>query len=276
MIKLPDMELLLKDDPDLMTLPGLVYEILELIDSSYSCADEIVDLVSQDAVLTAKVLRMVNSAFYGMVAQIETVAHAINIIGLRALRDIVIVTKVGEKFEGISADVINVASFWENNMVCAGVAKSLDQRQLIPRHNVFAPALLSNIGALVFLQKSPQVSRHILQIAKRENQNIYDVEQATLGYTHADIGVELMKRWGLPEIFVQVARFRHNFYLAGSYVYEASIVHLAASYADKTHPVINFEGLDSEPDLSVHNYINIPDMAIQELMAKIDTSSMMM
>ena len=56
MIELPNLELLLKDDPELMTLPGMVYEIIELIDSSYSSAEEIVELVSQDAVLTAKVL----------------------------------------------------------------------------------------------------------------------------------------------------------------------------------------------------------------------------
>jgi HD-like signal output (HDOD) protein len=273
MLNLPDLELLLKDEPDLMTLPSIVYEILELIDSSYSSADEISEMISQDAVLTAKLLRMVNSAYYGMLAQIESVNHAINIIGLRALRDLVVVTKVGEKFQNMPASVANIESFWMNNLVCAGMAKRLDQRQLIPRHNIFAPALLSNIGVLVFMQKLPQVSRRILQIAKEKRQSIYDVEESILGYTHADIGMELMRQWKIPEIFIQVAKYRHNFYQAGSYSNEAAIVHLAASYADKIQPFINMEGLDADLDLSVYNYVSMPESLIHTLLSEIDTSS---
>ncbi|MCW8826963.1 MAG: HDOD domain-containing protein [Gammaproteobacteria bacterium] len=278
MIELPDLGLLLKDDPELMTLPSVVYEILELIDSSESSAADIVDLVSQDAVLTAKVLQMVNSAYYGMIAQIETVSHAINVVGLKALRDIVVVTKVGEKFKDIPKNVVNVESFWMNNLVCAGMAKRLDQRQLIPRHNIFAPALLSNIGALIFLQKLPQVSKRILQIAKENNQNIYEVEESILGYTHADIGAELMRKWGLPEIFVVVAQYRNHFYQAGSYINEASIVHLSASYADNVQPFINFDGLEIEPDLSVYNYISLSGNLIKELLSEVEpeTSDFMM
>ncbi|MDH3355819.1 MAG: HDOD domain-containing protein [Chromatiales bacterium] len=273
MIELPNLDLLLDSDPEMMTLPSIVHEILELIDSSDSSSEEIVKLVSQDAVLTTKVLRMVNSAYYGLVAQIETVAHAINIIGLRTLRDIVVVTKVGEKFNGVSPDVVNVESFWENNLACAGMAKRLDQRQLIPRNNIFAPALLSNIGVLVMLQKSPRASRHVLQAAKENRQNIYDVEQEILGYTHADISVELMKRWEIPEIFIQVAKYRHHFYEGGSYSNEAAIVHLAASYTDRVQPFVNFEGLNSEPDLAIHNYINLPEIVIHEVMDEMDGGS---
>jgi len=273
MFELPTLDLLLKDDTELMTLPSIVYEILELIDSSYSSSEEIVALVSQDAVLTAKVLHMVNSAYYGLVAHIDTVAHAINIIGLRTLRDIVVVTKVGEKFNGIPSEVANVESFWMNNLVCAGMAKRLDQIQLTPRHNIFAPALLSNIGALVFLQKLPLVSKRILQIAKEKRHDIYDVEQDILGHTHADIGAELMKQWGLPEIFVQVAKYRDKFFQAGSYINEAAIVNLAASYADQAQPFVNFEGLKSDPDLSAYNYVYVPENLIDELIAEVEPSS---
>lgn len=273
MLELPDLELLLKGDPEMMTLPSMVYELLDLIDSSHSSTEEIAELVSQDAVLAAKVLRMVNSAYYGMVAQIETVQHAISMIGLKTLRDIVVVAKVGEKFSGIPPEVANVESFWVNNLFCAGMAKRLDQIQLTPRHNVFAPALLSNIGALVFLQKLPKVSKRILLMAEESNQDVYKVEQTILGYTHADIGAELMENWNLPKIFIEVAHNRNQFHKAARYINEAAIVHLAASFADKHQPFINFAALGSFTDQSAYNYVYVPENLINELITEIGTSS---
>lgn len=269
-MQLPRIEQLLEDDAELLTLPSVVYEILALIDSPDSSVEQIVEKVSQDAALTVRVLRMVNSAYYGLPMPVSNVEQAITLIGLKTLRDIVLVSKVAEKFSDIPAKVANMTSFWNNSLMCAGLAKRFYKEQGLKKHNIFSAALLNNVGILVMLQKMPSEMQYLLKLADKHQQNLYDAEQLVLGYTHADVGAMFMSEWGMPELFVQVAKYRDNFYLAGEYDREAAIVHLAASHADSVMPLFNLDGLQSEPDLAIYDFLSLSEESISTQMKEID------
>ena len=196
-------------------------------DSNYSAAD-IGKVVSQDAALTARLLRIVNSAFYQFPSTIETVSRAVTIVGNRELRDLVFAATVAGIFEKISSDLIDIESFWRH-AVYSGIFSRIIARKCRVLHNerLFVAGLMHDIGRLVIAYKLPKESREVLSLMRDENVNLFDAERKVLGFDHAEVGAELMKVWGLPMSHQVAALNHHQPEGVQEYALEASIVYVA-------------------------------------------------
>lgn len=245
---------LAEDVAGLISLPDVCVRVKEMVDDPDCSASDIGKVVSKDAALTARLLRIVNSAFYQFPAKIETVSRAITIVGNRELRDLVFAATVAGIFEKISSDLIDIETFWRHAVYC-GIVSRIIAKQCRVLHNerLFVAGLMHDIGRLVIAYKLPTQSREVLQLMKDEQLPLQQAERNILGFDHAEVGAELMKSWSLPISHQLVALNHHTPQYARDFTLEASIVYLANAIS----------GLAEAGEYEVDDLQDVPDQVWQ-------------
>jgi len=184
---------------ELSSLPEIYSRINDLVDDPYCSVNDIGKIISNDPSLTTRLLKLVNSPFYGFPSQISTVARAIAIIGMQELRDLVLATSVTRMFTGIPADLVDMTQFWRQSIYCGLVARSIASRcNNKNRERLFVAGMLHKIGALVIYKKIPELSREAISRVQFNSEVLYKAENDVFGFNHADVGGELIRQWKLP------------------------------------------------------------------------------
>ena len=214
---------------DLPTLPRTVLKITELVNDPKSSAKDLARVITDDQVLTARLLKLVNSSFYGFPQRISTVTAAIVLLGFDAIRNLLLTTSVFDLFANRNRQKKQVQErFWDHSLGCAVGAKVIGNYL---RHDkieeLFVSGLLHDIGKIVEMMYLPDEFARVVATANRENLLMTTAEIKVLGYNHADIGKLLAEKWNLPAKLVQVIAHHHQPVNAGSFALEAAIVHLA-------------------------------------------------
>lgn len=212
-----------------------------------------------------RILRLINSSFYAAPMKVDSLQEAASLLGLSNLRDLVIAIKLAERFEQFSGETIDLLRFWQNTFYAAAIARDLYRALGHKRFNLFAVVMLHHVGVLILLQKFPVKMKAMLESVKRTRKELHDAERAALGYSHAEVGADLLDAWGLPEVFSEVTRYHHDFFKTRRYAVEAAIVHLADSVAQRHIPVLPFEGIAMEPDLAVYRYVTLSPQRLSRL-----------
>ena len=190
--------------------------------------DEISDIIATDPGLSVRLLRIVNSAYFGFPSQIETVSHAIGVVGLEQLNNLVISTVIMERFKGIPDSVINMESFWKHSIACGLAAKIISSHSgEINTEKFFVAGILHDIGRLIIALTAPFNILSVFMRCKSEKISLHESEKDILGFTHAGIGKHLLKTWGLPVFLQEVVGNHHQPGKNFSFSKESSIVHLA-------------------------------------------------
>jgi len=219
---------LIQEDDQLATLPDIFYRLNAAIEDPDCTFDDIGEIISIDPGLTARLLRIVNSAFYGFSTQVETVTHALTIIGTDQLAQLVLATSVMGQFKGIPGDLLDMDSFWRHSIATGLAARSI--AALSGEYNVerfFVAGLLHDIGRLVFCIKAPEETGNIFKQAEASGKLLCIEEQKTFGFDHAELGGELLKAWNLPERLVESVCFHHAREKSKTYPQETAVVNLA-------------------------------------------------
>lgn len=219
---------LIQGDDQLATLPDIFYKLNAAIEDPDCTFDDIGEIISIDPGLTTRLLRIVNSAFYGFSTQVETVTHALTIIGTDQLAQLVLATSVMGQFKGIPGDLINMDSFWRHSISTGLAARSI--AALSGEYNVerfFVAGLLHDIGRLVFCVKAPDEIGEIYKRAEASGNLLCIEEQKTFGFDHAELGGALLKAWNLPERLVESVTFHHSPAKSKNYPQETAVVNLA-------------------------------------------------
>lgn len=214
----------------LVSLPEVCIRISEMVDNPRSNAAAIGRVISQDAALTARLLRIVNSAFYRFPAKVETVTRAITIVGNRELRDLVLAATVSGIFEKIPSDLIDMDLFWRHGIYTGILSRLIAGKcRVLHSERLFVAGLMHNIGQLILAYKLPRYYRAAQAMAQEENIPLFEAEQKVMGFDHAEVGADLMQSWDFPESHQLTARYHHQPRLAGTYELEVAIVHVAES-----------------------------------------------
>lgn len=219
---------MIEGDNQLASLPDIFFQFKEVMEDPESSFLDVGEVISHDPALTSRLLRIVNSAFYGFPEKIATVSHAIGIIGLDQLNDLVLSTVVVDQFRKIPGDAINMRVFWEHSIACAIAARIIAsyKNELSPER-FFVAGMLHDIGRLVICMKAPEEALEALNLSKSKDCLLHTAEQEVLGFDHAEVGSALLKAWNLPEIHVKTAAYHHKPTKAANYCVEASIIHIA-------------------------------------------------
>ena len=184
----------------LFTLPDIAMRVNQVANDPDSRSEQIAEVVQLDAALAASVLKIANSAYYGMPSKVDTISKAITRIGLHPLRDLVMSVAIIRRFRGIPAEFVSMADFWDNSVMCGITARCLAARCRTPEPDrLFLAGLLHKIGRLVFYSTQPLLYRQVLLQGPRSDSGIAAAEHAVFGFNYAELGAALLKAWKLPD-----------------------------------------------------------------------------
>lgn len=212
----------------LVSLPEVCIRVNEMMDDASTSASDIGKVISQDTGLTARLLKIVNSSFYGSPSKIETVTRAVTVIGLRELRGLVLAASAIETFSKIPNDILNMVQFWRHSVYCGVVAQLLaDRCNVLHSERLFVAGLLHDIGKLILCHRLPSEAKIVVDRMKSDKLMDFEVEQDIIGFDHAEVGGELIKAWKMPVSLGQAIRYHHNPAKAEDISMEICLVHMA-------------------------------------------------
>ena len=236
---------------ELPTLPTTVARLLELIDNPRSTAYELGQMISEDQVLTAHVLKLANSAYYGFSRRIKTIPLAVVVLGYETLKNVLLTISIIDRFSrqmnGLQFDF---SLFWDHTLATAIASRILAKDagyQLTGE--AFVAGLLHDLGKLILSQYMSEEFSKIYRLSFQNREPMYNMEKKMLkGVTHAEVGAWLAERWNLPGTLVQAIRYHHEPMQAPVASPLACIVHMGNYFARKQQ--IGFSGDVSFPVLS--------------------------
>lgn len=236
----------------LPTLPTVITRMSQLLQDPRTSAEEVGKAITNDQALASKVLKLVNSAFYGFPGRINTITHAIVILGFGTVKNIVLTASIFDSFGGKGeAGAFDVEKFWLHSIGVGAAGKAIAQytgfRSL---EESFLGGLLHDIGKIILSQYAKPEMAKVLKIVSQENTLIIDAEKKALGATHQELGGWLCSKWNLPKDLTAAVTNHHYPSLGGEHMQIASVVHLAdilvralaiGSGGDKRIPRLNEE-----------------------------------
>ncbi|NOZ37879.1 MAG: HDOD domain-containing protein [Gammaproteobacteria bacterium] len=231
----------------LVSLPEVCLRVNEMMEDPSTSAKELGQVISRDTGLTARLLKIVNSSFYGFPSKIETVSRAVTVIGLRELRGLVLAASAVETFSKIPTEVLNRVHFWRHSVYCGVVAQLVaEECKVLHSERLFVAGLLHDIGKLIIAHRLPEQMKIIKQRVADEQRFDYEIEQQELGFDHADVGGALLREWKMPPTLCDAVYFHHHPSDATESLMDAAMIHLANSITGVAE-----EGLDVDMDIMI-------------------------
>ena len=212
----------IKDTRSIPTLPGVIAKLSSLADNDKVSVQEMARVVSSDQVLSAKVLRLVNSPFYGFSGRVSTVSNALILLGVNVVKSLAISSSIFDIMEK------NVVGLWEHSLG-AGVAASIISRHLkLPEaEEIATAALLHDIGKVIIKMNLRNDYDELLKTIAEKDISMLESEREMLGTDHAKIGEWLSRSWYLPEKLIEPIAFHHDVAKSVHQQVKTAVVHVS-------------------------------------------------
>ncbi len=224
---------------NLPTPPIVFHQIQKVIRDPKVSAGQIASILAEDPAMSVKVLKLTNSAFYGLSREVVSVKQAVVIVGLEAIKNLVLSASVLDMFKGKNVDQEFQESFWRHSLAtgfCTRIlAKRVKSRGIVDPDTAFSAGLLHDIGKMII--SSFLVEEYKKLKAEREgdkHSSDYEIEERILGYNHAQIGGFLAVQWKLPQLLGDAITFHHVPQLNDTDCPLTYLVHLGDYLAKKT------------------------------------------
>ncbi len=197
---------------DLPTLPTVASQIIGMANSPMTNAADVGRMIEQDQALTAKVLKLVNSAFYGFPGQIKSIQHAVVIMGFNKVKNVVVTASVFDMAKGRKSDRLDLARFWQHSLGTAVSAKVATKGLSSPLQpdDAFVGGLVHDIGKLILDQFLPEEYGPVLEAAQKRGCLILEAEKELLGFNHSRVGSWLAEKWQLPSTLQHAISQHHR------------------------------------------------------------------
>jgi putative nucleotidyltransferase with HDIG domain len=196
----------------LPALPALYTELVNLLQSPDASMQKIGEVIAKDLGMTAKILQLVNSAFFGIPRHVSSPAQAVSLLGLDTVKALVLTIGIFSKFDKERLLRLGIDSLWEHSIRTGAIAKGIAAREGMQKNQVddaLMGGLLHDVGKLILAENIPDKYGEILEQAQARGVFVHEAEQRCLGATHADVGAYLAGLWGLPEVIVEAIAFHH-------------------------------------------------------------------
>ncbi len=196
---------------DMPALPAVVARLTRLIGDPRTTASDINDTLSSDPGLVTRILKQVNSPFYGFSRRITTITNAVVILGFTHVRNLALSAFVFDAFGSWRGSPFDIGSLWRHSIGSAFLAAKLAKTQ-DPKleEDAFICGLLHDLGKFIMARNAPAHMESVLRTAEAEDILFLEAERLRLGYDHTELGAYAMERWNLPESLCRVVRFHHR------------------------------------------------------------------
>jgi HD-like signal output (HDOD) protein len=200
---------------ELPTMPEVLTRLSEVVASEDSSADDVAKVIATDPAVSTNVLRIVNSAYYGLQVRVASIGLAVSIMGFSMTRKVALKAAVFSVFGRNRTQVqhFDPAAFWRHSVFTAVAARTLGMES--PRfgtshaEDLYICGLLHDIGKLILVEKATVEYQRVLAEAARSGRPEIEVETEVFGFTHADVGSVLGVKWFLPEDLTIAIRYHH-------------------------------------------------------------------
>jgi diguanylate cyclase (GGDEF)-like protein len=201
---------LFETSENLPTLPGIAEKLLQVFQKENPDIDEIGEILSTDPTLSAKVLKVVNSAFYSLPSKITSVNHAIRMLGFNSVINLALSFSLVSKYNTKTSKTLDHALFWKDSLIGAIAVKLIGEKIIKSFSNdIFFLGLLQNIGFFTLSCCMPKQYDLVMAQYHKNGSQIHEAESQILGYNHMEIGEYLTKLWGLPDTFYTPIGYHH-------------------------------------------------------------------
>ena len=228
----PELKQVIGDIDALPSLPGAYNEIMSEVSSPQGNLANVGEIISRDLAMTAKILQLVNSAFFGLPSHISSPAQATTLLGLDVIRGLVLSLKVFSEMDPGKA-VLDVESLLSKSTEVGSLAKRIAACAGLDRkycdHAMMA-GLLHDIGQVVLANKFPEKYKQVTETVRERSIPTHEAELEVFSSTHAAVGAYLLGLWGLPNTIVEAVAFHHNPALANN----TGLTPLSAVYIAET------------------------------------------
>jgi HD-like signal output (HDOD) protein len=193
-------------------LPEVTRKIIETVEDPKSTAAQLHQIVSHDAALVTRVLKVVNSSFYGLPGQVSSVERAIVLLGLNAVKNLAIAASLGQLFRGGRlCQKFSVKDLWTHCAAVGVTARALARQMKLPlAEEAFLAGMIHDVGLLVLLQSTPEKLREVCESASKTGGDFCEIEQQTIGVDHQQVGMALAAQWKFPKPCQLVAGYHHQ------------------------------------------------------------------
>ena len=221
--------------PKLASLRSIHGALADLLRNHHSQAGQFAEIIARDPSLTARLLRMVNSVYFGLGTQVGTIEDAVLYLGLRQIRSLALATPVLEDMSAMGADGPQVSwrDFWLHTLACAFATRDLLNQSdvTIDDDTDYITGLLQNVGKVVIAKVFPAEFAQLTQSVYENEAQVLAAERALLGWDHAAIGAYYLENHKIPAEIVEAVRFHHDPLQAPARKHLAAATHLADGYA---------------------------------------------
>ena len=236
---------------DLPTLPQVVIRVSNLAADPSTAMSELVRIIRDDPSLTTKILRVANSAFYGMSRHVESLNTALTVLGMRELINLVACISVFRAFPTAPGQsTFDRKAFWVHSAGCGEIARAISQRlKLHMNTEGFTAGLLHDLGKIVLDQYFHDAFTKALELSHTKGISMVEAEDSVIGINHTELGAWLAELWSLPTNICDTIAYHHNLDVpTGASRYLAALVHLADVFCKRAG--IGFSGGEIDESLT--------------------------
>ena len=211
---------------DLPAIPAVISDVINELENPNYDARKVATLIEQDQGITARLLRMANSPFYGLAKKISTIDLAIVILGSNVLKEILISLLLHRVFRNVKNTIFDVKQFWNYSIFCGAAARFLSRKlgyKLVSE--AFVAGLMHDIGILILMDKFRNNFAKSCRLQSEENFSIIEAEMEVFECTHCDVGAWFAEKWNLPEQIVSAFYNHHTpFFISDNEVYSNDFI----------------------------------------------------
>jgi putative nucleotidyltransferase with HDIG domain len=206
------LEQLIGKGQDLPSLPEIYLRVSEQLEDESSTVQKIGDTVQNDPAITTRVLKMVNSAYYGMPNEVASVSQAVSLLGRERLKHILIGSVLRGVFSEQENPAFSMQVFWQHSIKTAIIARQLATQisTIKEAESMFTAGLLHDIGKLLLFNKLPDRMLAAEEYMIQKRVDVLSAELSQVGVTHTAVGEALMDHWGLPQLLIDCTRNHHE------------------------------------------------------------------
>lgn len=197
----------------LPSLPKLYQEIMAEIQSEDASIQKVGEIIAKDVGMTAKILQLVNSAFFGMPRHIKSPQQAVTLLGLETVKALVLSVQIFSQFDGTKIPKKFLEGLWHHSMATGSYVRQIIKTEEVEKtlaDDTYMAAVLHDVGKLILAASFPDRYRELIKKSRENRLPIRHFELEDFGTTHAEVGAYLMGLWGLPDAIVEALAFHHR------------------------------------------------------------------
>ncbi len=212
----------------LPSLPGIVLEVIASLRETDPNFSLLVNKIARDQGLSAKILRVANSSFYGLSRKVGSIQDAATVVGFDCIRSVVLSAGMAKIFPHSQNNLFDITAYWQRSFRVAAISMAQAKNFRQDPQLAFTAGMFYDIGQLVLNECAPQLFAEILQQRTPARQDLIEIERSLFGFDHAEIGAELIRLWNFPQEIEQAVRYWHQPELLTTIDPMVCVVHLAA------------------------------------------------